>query len=259
MKIILKQKYYIISCIVILLSIILNIINIGFESLSQLNVYDVFLQCVVVLGMFSSIAAIIASIVPTFSEKKIIEKNKDVNNSFLCSFSDKYSVKALKVGATFIIANFISLFLCYILSSKTAIYTGIGYGSLGNFGSVRINRPLLYIAIYNINCFLFGFCMSVFSQCLYDFVKRKHTVIVVCFLYFYSSMFLPFELSNSNYFRYIAYIFPKYIYGFITYNISASRRILGFLVMLLLSLLISWTKKCIDRKCKSELESIDYS
>lgn len=236
MNFIIKNKYYIISFGTLLAISFTNMLTPWTGDITQMNIYDAFLRIAVEEGGYTAIAVIIAAIIPTFNDKSWTMT--DINNSSK-SMADRfitlYFPKALRMGLVFLVANIFAFFICLILSSKSAAYTGLGYGYLGTFGNIRGSSPIIYFALYMVNCSIFGLLMSIFSQSIADITTRKHLVPIICILYYYSYLFLPVE---QDIYSITACLFPGYFYSFLKYELSVGQRLLGFTLMALIPYLL---------------------
>ncbi len=233
-----KYKYYLASFSLIIFIFITNWLTKGID-ISQLNVYDAFLELVVEDGAYTAIAIIIAAIIPTFDlSKNNKRKTFDSSQPLFDSFFALHIKESLGVGIVFLAANIFALVICFVLASKSALYTGLNYGQFGTFAYTRINTPLVYIILYMINCSLFGLLLNVFSRCVSDLTNRKHLVLIVSILYYYSHVFLPFVLIQSDLFNILSCLFPGLFYGFLQYDVNFVQRLLGFAFMILVSFLL---------------------
>ena len=214
----------------------------------NINVFDAYIKYVVLGGVFTSVGVVFSIIIPAFSKNsKQLKITVDGKNDAK-QFFNRYFFKAFYTGLTFVIVNILTIIILYIFTSKTALYTGLGFGTVSTFGSIRLNQPFIYVGLYNIHVLLFVFCMNVFFQSLIDALKYKRNAIIIIMFYFYSNMFLPWHILLSSNFVYIGYIFPIYLYGFLTYNISPNGRLLGYAIILIISYFVYKVKLLSEKK-----------
>lgn len=232
MNILSKNKYYLISFGILFIAFLANLFSQEFYQISQMNVYDAFLRFVVEDRGYTDIAIIAAAVLPALGSD-VNRINKD--DTILDNFISLYLPKALRIGIVFLVANIFTFIICLIFSSKSALFTGLGYGYLGTFGPTRKDNPLIYIALYMINCSIFGSLMNVFSQSISNIARRKHLVIIICILYYFSYLFLPLKWDIYSI---VACLFPGIFYGFLTYDLSVGQRLLGFALMILFSFIM---------------------
>lgn len=248
-----KYKFYLISCCILLFIFITNWLT-KEVNIAQLNVYDAFLELVVEDGAYTAIAVVIAAIIPTFDLSKNKNDAVDTSESLLDRYFTLRLQKSMGVGIVFLAANIFALLVCFVFASKSAVYTGLGYGQFGTFAYTRINSPIIYIIMYFVNCSLFGLLMNTFSRCFSDLTNRKHLVIIVSILYYYSHIFLPFVLIQSDSFNVLACFFPGLFYGFMQYDLSFGQRLLGFTIMILISFLLFYISSFKKRFTEEVLE-----
>lgn len=232
MSVLSKNKYFKISFGILLITFITNLFSRGFNQISQMNVYDTFFRFVVEEGGYTDIAVVLAAVIPVLGSN--VAKTNNIDTVF-DSFISVYLPKAFRIGIVFLVANTFAFLICLLFSSGSAIFTGSGYGYLGTFGVTRRDNPIIYIILYMINCSIFGSLMNVFSQAISNIVKRKHVVIVICILYYFSYLFLPVKWDIYSI---VACLFPGIFYSFLNYDLSVGQRLLGFTIMILISFIL---------------------